>query len=101
LNNAIKFTHREGNIKIATKMLNGKEIVVQVADSGIGLTPEETQNLFDIGKNSKNGTGGEKGTGLGLIICRDFVKQNKGRIWASPNKPSGTVFYFTLPANKD
>jgi signal transduction histidine kinase/ligand-binding sensor domain-containing protein len=101
LSNAVKFTPKGGNIEIGAEKIHGSEIIVHVADSGIGLTTEEKVHLFDIGKNNKNGTDGEKGTGLGLIICKEFVEKNHGRIWVASNKPTGTILYFTLPVSKN
>jgi len=49
---------------------------------------------------SRKGTSGETGTGLGLLICQEFINKNKGKIWATPNQPKGTVFNFTLPIKK-
>lgn len=101
LSNAIKFTHPKGKIEIIAEKLNTNEIIVQIADSGIGLNDDVRSKLFDVEKKSRTGTGGEKGTGLGLVICQEFVTQNEGRIWASSNYPSGTIFNFTLPALKN
>jgi signal transduction histidine kinase/ligand-binding sensor domain-containing protein len=96
-NNAIKFTHPGGKVNIMAENKNG-EVKISISDTGIGLTGEETLNLFEIDKSNRNGTSGEKGTGLGLVICKEFVEKNNGEIWAEPNKPSGTIFHFTLPA---
>lgn len=101
LSNAIKFTHPKGKIEISAGKLDTNELIVSIADSGIGLTEEERNKLFDLEKKSRNGTQNEKGTGLGLIICHEFITQNHGRIWAESNKPSGTIFNFTLPAHKN
>ena len=84
--------------EIKTEYVNG-EVVVHIADTGVGLEPEELEKLFDFGKNSSNGTQGEKGTGLGLIISKEFVSSNNGKIFASHNQPIGTVFSFSLPVN--
>lgn len=96
LSNSIKFTKHGGMIEVTLK---GKrdEAEVFVADTGIGMSGDEIYHLFDLGKSSRKGTMGERGTGLGLIICKEFIEKNKGRIWVTANKPQGTVFHFTLP----
>ncbi len=99
LNNAVKFTLPEGKIEISA-WVQDEEVTVKITDTGIGLNAEETKTLFEIGKISRNGTQGEKGTGLGMIICKEFLEKNNGKIWAEPNQPSGTAFFFTLPVNK-
>jgi signal transduction histidine kinase/ligand-binding sensor domain-containing protein len=97
LNNAVKFTHPGGKVEISAYSENG-DVKVNIADTGIGIDNNDTESLFYDGNISRKGTLGEKGTGLGLIICREFVEKNSGKIWASPNQPRGTVFSFTLPA---
>jgi signal transduction histidine kinase/ligand-binding sensor domain-containing protein len=98
LNNAVKFTHPGGSIEVSAFRQNG-DITVQVADNGIGIHPDDLPHLFGNTKKSRTGTMGEKGTGLGLIICKEFIEKNNGKIWVSSNQPSGSVFHFTLPAN--
>ena len=98
LNNAVKFTNPGGIIEVAAFRKNG-EVMVRVADNGVGIEEEELTDLFKDGKKSRPGTMGEKGTGLGLVICKEFVEKNRGKIWASPNQPRGSVFEFSLPAN--
>jgi signal transduction histidine kinase/ligand-binding sensor domain-containing protein len=97
LNNAIKFTKPEGTIEVTVEKMND-EVAVRIADSGIGMTPQQQKNLFKLGQNSREGTNGETGTGLGLLICKEFIAKNQGKIWTTPNQPTGTVFHFTLPA---
>ncbi len=96
LNNAVKFTHPGGKIEISAFRENG-DVIVSIADTGIGIDQEDTETMFYDGNISRKGTLGEKGTGLGLIICREFVEKNAGRIWVAPNHPKGTVFHFTIP----
>ena len=99
LSNAIKFSEPGGKIIVLAETQK-EEIIVKIADTGIGLKEEETAILFEIDKKLKRGTGGEKGTGLGLIICKEFIEKNGGRIWVTPNMPIGTVFNFTIPEKK-
>lgn len=98
LSNAIKFTPANGTIRLAAKKEN-REIVISVADSGIGIAPGNISKLFDITTNfTTYGTDNEKGTGLGLIICREFIEKNKGRIWVESELNMGTTFFFAIPA---
>ncbi len=99
LGNALKFTNKGGDIVVSAR-ISGGEVIVSIADSGVGMSADEMKNLFELGIKSRNGTLGERGTGLGLIICKEFVEKNKGRIWASENNPHGTVFHFTLPLSE-
>jgi len=97
ISNAIKFTPSGGTITIlATE--NSKETVFMVSDTGIGMTEKHIEQLFDIGeKVVTKGTNNEKGTGLGLVLCKDFVEKHGGRIHVK-NKPGlGSTFMFTLP----
>jgi PAS domain S-box-containing protein len=97
LNNAIKFTSSEGNIIIT---LTDKEdkIELSVADSGVGISRDNQEKLFRISHTlSTDGTMGEKGTGLGLLICKEFVEMNGGDIRVESEEGKGSNFYFTLP----
>lgn len=100
ITNAIKFTNVGGSIRICGNC-NGDEVVVTVEDSGIGMSEQQVSKLFDISsKTSKEGTAGEKGTGLGLLLCKDMVEKNKGRIWVESELGKGSKFMFTLPLVK-
>jgi signal transduction histidine kinase len=79
----------------------GDEIVVSVGDNGIGINPDVQQFLFTkTSSYSTRGTANEKGTGLGLILCKEFVEKNGGRIWMESAPGVGSTFYFTLPKFK-
>jgi two-component system sensor histidine kinase/response regulator len=96
LSNAIKFTEK-GKIIISAKK-NKNEVTVSVEDNGVGMNKKQLGKLFKIDKSaSSRGTHGEEGTGLGLIICKDFAGKNGGRIWAESKEGKGTVFHFTVP----
>ena len=96
ISNAIKFSHKGGEINISVKK-SEKEILISVTDNGIGIEPERITNLFHINKSiSTPGTNNEHGTGLGLILCKEFVDKHNGKIWAESKQGKGTVFYFTL-----
>ncbi|WP_319500188.1 ATP-binding protein [uncultured Draconibacterium sp.] len=97
LNNAIKFSNKNGNIELLVKK-DGEMLIVTVKDDGIGLTPEMIENLFKIEKSvQREGTAHEKGTGLGLILCQEFVKKNGGNIWVDSEIDQGSSFHFSLP----
>jgi two-component system, sensor histidine kinase and response regulator len=97
VSNAIKFTNRGGTITVAAKTENG-EVTISVSDTGIGIPKDKITQLFhpDV-NNSSPGTEGEQGTGLGLIICKDFAEKNKGEIRVESETGKGTVFYLSLP----
>lgn len=98
LSNAIKFTQPGGKIWIATKVFNNR-VEVAITDNGIGIEKEKISELFSLESSfSTQGTWNEKGTGLGLIICKEFVKKNSGEIWVESQVGKGTTFFFTLPA---
>jgi signal transduction histidine kinase len=74
------------------------EVVVSVSDNGIGILPEYRESIFKKTSGySTRGTANEKGTGLGLILCKEFVEKNGGRIWFETEVGVGTTFYFSLP----
>ena len=95
--NALKFTHPKGTITISTKAIEDY-IQFTVSDTGIGIEQEYLDRLFLVDcKLSKPGTSNEKGTGLGLILCREFVEKNKGKIWVESKVGIGSSFIFTIP----
>ena len=97
--NAIKFTPHAGKITITAKSLDNDWIEISVKDTGIGMNKEMVGNLFQVGINtSRTGTAGEPGTGLGLIICKEFIEKHGGKIWVESQKGKGSTFYFKLPA---
>lgn len=96
LSNAIKFTPKGGHVNVSALAKNG-EVTVSIADSGIGIDENDPDKLFEPDKVNRKGTQGEKGTGLGLVISKEFIKNNHGKIWAEANQPTGTIFRFTLP----
>ncbi|NJK86274.1 MAG: hypothetical protein HC906_10180 [Bacteroidales bacterium] len=102
--NAIKFSHPESEIYInAQKEVNlGYEYIrISVIDKGIGISPEDLEKLFNPESHfSSYGTSNEKGSGLGLKICKEFIEINKGEISVESNPGEGSVFSFTLPVEK-
>ncbi len=99
ISNAIKFTPREGTITISAKSMS-KKIEIKVADTGVGMDKETQKKLFKVGENvSTEGTEKEQGTGLGLILCKEFVETNNGNIKVRSKPNEGTEFIITLPKN--
>lgn len=97
ISNAIKFTPENGKILLGGKTACDNKILIYVQDTGIGIEKQHHQELFDQTSNfSTIGTNKEKGTGIGLIICRDFVERNGGKIWVESEPDKGSTFYFTL-----
>ncbi|TDQ06931.1 ATP-binding protein [Pedobacter metabolipauper] len=99
LSNAIKFSHLDSTIEIDLE-LKGKFVVVKIADHGVGI-PDEKKKHFLISGNhmeSSFGTSGEKGTGLGLMLTKEFVRVNKGHIWLESYVGKGTTFFIDFPA---
>lgn len=97
LTNAAKFTRSEGSITIGAYRLNSK-IIVSVADSGVGISRHSVDKIFTLATVSTDGTHREKGTGLGLLLCKEFVEKNDGKIWFETEEGRGTTFYFSLPS---
>ena len=97
ISNSIKFTPKGGTITLSAKK-NNEEALISIADTGVGMSREVMDKLFRIdAKHSTKGTADEKGTGLGLVLCKDFVEKNKGSIGVQSEEGKGSTFYFTLP----
>lgn len=100
LSNAIKFTPEGGAVLVYAEMFENVVKVV-VEDSGVGIKQNRIADLFKIEtNNSTKGTKNETGTGLGLILCHDFVSQHNGKIWVESVEGKGSRFIFTIPQNK-
>ncbi len=102
ISNAIKFTPENGKVSIFAKCITNQEgkiaLKVSVADTGVGIAPEQQEELFKLNKNhSTKGTKGESGSGLGLILCKEFTEKCGGKIWAESKVGKGSVFHITLP----
>jgi two-component system, sensor histidine kinase and response regulator len=96
--NAIKFTRKGGFIMINARIVDDK-VEINVTDNGVGIRPEKLEKLFSIDVNTASrGTDGEEGTGLGLILCKEFIEKNDGEIRVVSKESEGTTFTFTLPA---
>ena len=97
ISNAIKYTPKNGRIDLLDAAFDEK-IEITVRDNGIGINPEEIEGLFSISyTKSTTGTEGEKGTGLGLVLCKDFVEKNGGSLSVKSKQGKGSSFIFSLP----
>lgn len=99
LNNSIKFSHPKSKVLIASEIKNGMTIV-SISDNGIGMEPEQLKKIFENPEEIQTtGTRGERGSGLGIMICKTFLESHHGDIWAESTIGKGTTFYFSLPLN--
>jgi PAS domain S-box-containing protein len=97
ISNAIKFTHPNGEIVISAAQ-NQENIEITVSDNGVGMSEETQIKLFEIDTNIiTKGTANEKGSGLGLILCKEFVEKHGGEIWVKSELEKGSAFIFSLP----
>jgi len=97
ISNGIKFTQPGGTITIKSAVKQ-QELIVSVTDTGVGISKKRIDKLFEINESySTSGTQNEKGTGLGLILCREFIEKNNGKIWVESKSERGSTFYFSLP----
>ncbi|RLD80361.1 MAG: hypothetical protein DRJ10_07530 [Bacteroidetes bacterium] len=99
ISNAIKFTQKEGTVEIGIQTNHGlSEHKTYVKDNGIGIPKKIQSDIFEVGEStSTKGTEGEIGTGLGLILCKEFVDKHGGKIWVESEVGKGSEFIFTLP----
>jgi PAS domain S-box-containing protein len=102
LSNSIKFSNTNSIIKISSKISkDSKSIEISVQDNGVGIPAEDVDKLFKIESSfSTYGTEKEKGTGLGLILCKNLIEKNGGTIWVESKENVGSTFYFNLPLSK-
>ena len=97
LSNAIKFSNPNGLIHVSIEQQQDR-LIVAVRDEGVGIRKEKIDKLFKIDENNTTrGTRNEKGTGLGLMLCREFVEKHGGKIWVESEKGKGSTFSFSLP----
>lgn len=97
VNNAIKFTPGGGSVSVSASE-NEEVVTVSVSDTGVGIPEETLPRLFDLETSgSREGTSGEKGSGLGLLLARDYVERHGGKIWATSANEQGARFSFTIP----
>jgi len=98
VSNAVKFTSKAGIITIAAKPNSDKSVEISIKDTGIGINREMIDNLFKLDVNtSRRGTEDEPSTGLGLILCKEFVEKPGGKLWIESEEGKCSTFYFTVP----
>lgn len=96
VSNALKYSKIDG-VVIVSSQISGSFVQISVKDSGVGISSQRMNNLFKIQRNiSTPGTSNEKGTGLGLILCKEMVEKQQGRIWVESEEGKGSSFIFTL-----
>jgi signal transduction histidine kinase len=106
LSNAIKFTPRLGKIEIGVVDLDSKyytneNITIYIKDSGIGIPKDMIEDLFKVNsKNYRNGTENESSSGLGLVLCKEFVAKHNGNINVESIENIGTTFFVSLPLSQ-
>jgi PAS domain S-box-containing protein len=101
LSNAVKFTRRDGKVIIRTKKTDNETLEISVSDTGVGMSEEKVKKLFKIDEMvSSKGTEGEPSTGLGLLLCKEFVEKHGGRILVESKDGKGSTFTFSLPVEE-
>jgi len=102
VSNAVKFTPHGGKVNITAIVVADKSVKISIKDSGIGMSPAIIDHLFQLDvKTGRNGTEGEPSTGLGLLLCNEFVEKHGGKISVESVEGNGSTFYFTIPCNKN
>ena len=98
ISNAIKFTNPGGKVKVSAGYDNAHNVEVKISDSGIGMSTELKDRLFQINeKISRPGTEGELSSGLGLLLCKEFIEKHNGKLWVESTVGQGSTFTFSLP----
>jgi two-component system, sensor histidine kinase and response regulator len=97
VSNALKFSVSGGKVTVKARQIDDQSVEISISDSGIGMSQEFKSKLFKISeKTSRPGTKGEPSTGLGLLLCKEFIEKHNGKIWAESEPGIGSTFYFTL-----
>ncbi len=97
ISNAIKFTHENGKIEVVASKVHNS-ILIHIKDSGVGIADNVQKKLFKIEEHYTSlGTNSEQGTGLGLILCKELIEKNNGKIWVNSKLGYGSTFSFSLP----
>ena len=100
LSNALKFSGDGGDIEVGASRSNGNEVKAWVKDAGIGIASDEIGQIFEKYRQISSGrSSGQKGTGLGLVICKKIVEAHGGRIWAESQEGRGATVFFSLPVD--
>jgi signal transduction histidine kinase len=97
ISNAIKFTPESGTIRITAKPIDNNVVEISIADTGIGIKSEDINQLFQVSIGKTYGTNGEKGNGLGLVLCKELVEKCNGTIGVESKVGEGSRFYVRFP----
>jgi signal transduction histidine kinase len=98
VSNAVKFTRIGGKINISAFKKQDNPIEINISDTGIGMSADLKNRLFILNeKINRKGTEGEPSSGLGLLLCKEFIEKHGGKIWAESQEGKGSTFSFTLP----
>jgi PAS domain S-box-containing protein len=101
LSNAVKFTNRNGTVTVSAKEIEDQMIEISFRDTGVGMPKSIVKKMFKVGeKTGRKGTEGELSTGLGLLLCKEFIDKNGGKIWVESEEGAGSTFYFTVLGSK-
>ncbi|MBS1524071.1 MAG: ATP-binding protein [Bacteroidetes bacterium] len=101
ISNAIKFTDTNGCVTLKSEYEDSK-VVISVQDNGKGMSQEEISKLFSVQTHfSQRGTSGENGMGIGLLLCKELIELNGGKLWITSTPGEGSIFFFSLPLNKE
>lgn len=101
LSNAVKFTNEGGTIVVTWRKTEDATVELSVSDTGVGISPDNMDKLFRVDETfSTRGTNSEKGTGLGLILCKEFIEKHNGKIWAESVEGEGSTFFITVPESR-
>jgi signal transduction histidine kinase len=94
----VKFTPKGGKIMVSAKMTENKSVEISIKDTGIGMDKSILDNLFRLDINTcRKGTEGELSTGLGLLLCKDFIEKHGGKLCIESHEGMGSTFHFTIP----
>ena len=100
VNNAIKYTYPDGLVRIRSA-INEEKVKIEVIDNGTGISEENLNKLFKLEQTfTTKGTSEEEGSGLGLILCKEFIEINGGEIWVESVPEQGSKFTFTIPRKR-
>ena len=98
LENAVKYSYEDSEIKVSARTKNGK-VITRIADNGIGILPEDREQIFEPFERLERGGKTRQGLGLGLVVCKRLVEAQGGQIWVESKSGKGSVFSFSLPVN--
>ena len=100
--NAVKFTHKGGKVHLSARSVPGHSVEFSIRDTGMGMNSTMVDDLFRLDvQTSRRGTEDEPSSGLGLLLCKDFIEKHGGKIWVESVEGEGSIFYFTMPYNTE